>query len=85
MPRSRLTALAIAIAAIIVCASCAAPAPLPLCPVAKIHRVDAKGARWYILDADNLEQLRQRLVGLDERTCAAGAFYAVDADAEESQ
>lgn len=70
-------------AAALACAGCATPpAKLP-CPVAKIHHFEANGTAWFLLDYDNLEALRLRMVGLERGTCEAGEFFGVDADADD--
>lgn len=63
------------------CAS--APAVKLPCPVAKIHALQYEGATWFLLDFDNLDALRLRMIGLEAGTCAAGEFFGVDADAED--
>lgn len=77
------TAVALALAAVaLACAGCAAQ-PKPLCPVAKIHRFEANGAAWFLLDYDNLDALRRRMIGLEDGACEAGRFFGVDANADD--
>jgi hypothetical protein len=57
-------------------------AELPLCPVAKILPIDTDRGTVFVLDAENLELMRRRMVGMHNRTCAPGPFFAVDIRAD---
>lgn len=87
MKRRTCTAIALALAAVaLACTGCAAqptPTAKPLCPVAKIHHFEANGTTWFLVDYDNLDALRLRMIGLRDGTCDAGEFFGVDADADD--
>lgn len=68
----------------VILAGCAG-APRPPCPVAKIHHLEVEGKVWFIVDYENLEAMRLRMVGLRDGTCEAGEFFGVDADAEQRE